>query len=76
MTDPMPRPVSESIWHSKPWWCQPWSIVLTGIALPLGSWLLLSSVWFTGLLIAGVLAWWWVFLVFVPAAHRQGEPHS
>ncbi|MFM6357615.1 MAG: DUF6737 family protein, partial [Planktothrix sp.] len=24
-------------WNYKPWWCQPWSILLTGITLILGS---------------------------------------
>ena len=23
-----------SFWALKPWWCQPWSIVLTGVAGP------------------------------------------
>ena len=24
----------DSMWQLKPWWCQPWSIILTGIAIP------------------------------------------
>lgn len=24
---------SDSVWQHKPWWCQPWSIVLTGCTI-------------------------------------------
>jgi hypothetical protein len=67
------------IWNLKPWWCQPWSILLTGVALVAGSWLLLRLWWITVPLSAAVLAWWWLFLVLVPAGYRtalergQGE---
>ena len=26
------------LWSHKPWWCQPWSIVATGVTLVGGSW--------------------------------------
>jgi hypothetical protein len=64
-------PVAEdSIWSQKPWWCQPWSIVLTGVVLVAGSWWLLQRWWISAPLAAGVLIWWWLFLVLVPAAYR------
>lgn len=25
--------LSESVWTHKPWWCQPWSIILTGCSI-------------------------------------------
>ena len=31
-----PRHESVSLWDHKPWWCQPWSILLTGVAVVLG----------------------------------------
>lgn len=59
----------ESIWQVKPWWCQPWSIVLTGLAIPTGSWLGLHRLWIT-IPVAGVIAiWWLLFLVLVPAQY-------
>ena len=67
------------IWNLKPWWCQPWSILLTGVALVAGSWLLLRLWWITVPLSAAVLAGWWLCLVLVPAGYRtawergQGE---
>ena len=62
-----------SIWQLKPWWCQPWSIVLTGIGVIAGSWLVLHRWWISAPVAAAVLVWWWLFLVLVPAAYRRGE---
>jgi hypothetical protein len=60
-----------SIWSHKPWWCQPWSILLTGVAVVTISWLLFGRWWLTLVVAIGVLLWWWLFLVLVPAAWRQ-----
>ena len=62
-----------TLWALKPWWCQPWSIVLTGIAAIAGSWLLLGRLWITVPCAALVLLWWWLFLVLVPAAWRAEQ---
>ena len=72
------RPVMKQqpveFWSLKPWWCQPWSIVMTGVAISTGSWILFQRVWFTTPVILAVLGWWLVFLVLVPRAYRhQGE---
>ena len=60
-----------SIWAHKPWWCQPWTILLTGVVAVLFSWLLLNRWWITLPLGLAVLAWWTLFLVIVPAAWLQ-----
>ena len=60
-----------SIWQLKPWWCQPWSILLTGAAIIFASWLTLHRLWITAPLSCVVLLWWWLFLVMVPASYRQ-----
>jgi hypothetical protein len=60
-----------SIWQLKPWWCQPWSILLTGAAMILASWLGLHRLWITAPLSCAVLLWWWLFLLVVPASYRQ-----
>lgn len=62
-----------SIWDSKPWWCQPWTIVLTGVLVVLASWLLLQRWWISVPVGIGVLTWWWLFLFVVPAAYRQQQ---
>ena len=63
----------ESIWAIKPCWCQPWTIVLTGLLFAGGSWLVFEKWWLTTTLATGVLLWWWLFLVVVPAAYRNGN---
>ena len=60
-----------SIWASKPWWCQPWTILLTGLVVVAGSWVVLHRWWISLPVGLGVVAWWAVFLVLVPAAYRQ-----
>ena len=36
---------SGDLWSHKPWWCQPWSILLTGVVLVGGSWWWLRLWW-------------------------------
>jgi len=62
-----------SIWNEKPWWCQPWTILLTGVALPMASWFLLQRLWVTAPVAAAVLVWWWLFLVLVPRAYLEQQ---
>ena len=54
----------------KPWWCQPWSILLTGVVVVAGSWVLVQRWWITAPIAVVVLAWWLLFLVVVPAGYR------
>jgi hypothetical protein len=63
MTDSTP-PIS--VWQLKPWWCQPWSIVLTGIVLIAGSWLLLHRWWFTLMVALPVGTWMGFFVLLWP----------
>ncbi len=58
--------MKENIWQYKPWWCQPWSIVLTGCAIIGGSWFLLHRLWVTGLVAVPILAWMGFFLLVYP----------
>ena len=61
-----------AFWSLKPWWCQPWSILWTGASVIAGSWFLLHRWWISAPVAVAVLAWWGLFLVVVPAAHRAG----
>lgn len=71
------KSLPESMWQIKPWWCQPWSIVLTGLGLSLGSWLLLHSLFITLPVVVVILGWWILFLGIVPmqysAAVREAK---
>ncbi|MBD2386895.1 DUF6737 family protein [Cylindrospermum sp. FACHB-282] len=53
-------------WNYKPWWCQPWSILLTGVTLISGSWLLFKIIWLTVLVAIPLLAWMGFFLLVWP----------
>lgn len=57
---------SFNIWKYKPWWCQPWSILLTGILIISGSWLLTKTLWITLVLSIPILLWWGYFLILYP----------
>jgi hypothetical protein len=62
------------LWSLKPWWCQPWSILLTGGTVILAStaagWNL--RMWWVGVLPSVlVLLWWWLFLVVAPRSYRE-----
>lgn len=59
---------SKNVWDYKPWWCQPWSILLTGISLISGSWFFFKLIWLTGLVAIPVLAWMGFFLLVYPQA--------
>jgi hypothetical protein len=61
----------ESVWNHKPWWCQPWSILLTGLVLISGSWLLLKTIWVTVLVAVPILTWMGFFLLVYPRLMRQ-----
>jgi hypothetical protein len=60
MTETREQP--KSPWSYKPWWCQPWSIVLTGLGLIGGSWMVLKTLWITLLVGIPVLIWMGFFL--------------
>ena len=60
-----------SLWQLKPWWCQPWSIVLTGVIIPTAAWFICYRIWVVlpiGLL---VLIWWFLFLYLVPKQYAE-----
>ncbi len=55
---------SPSIWQYKPWWCQPWSILLTGIIIMSLSWLLLKIIWLT-IAVSGLISIWWLYFLII-----------
>ena len=60
-----------SVWQYKPWWCQPWSILLTGTTLITASWLLFHKIWLTILVAIPLLTWMGFFLLIYPKAYRS-----
>ncbi|WP_320674526.1 DUF6737 family protein [Prochlorococcus sp. MIT 1341] len=54
-----------SFWNEKPWWCRPWSIVITGLIIVAISWAYFYP-FITVLCIITVIIWWLLFLKIVP----------
>jgi hypothetical protein len=64
---------TDSVWNHKPWWCQPWSILLTGIAIISGSWLLFKLIWLSILVAIPILIWMGFFLILFPRLALQEQ---
>lgn len=62
---------STNVWDYKPAWCQPWSIILTGISLSFASWLIFHNVWLTLAVSLAMFVWWIYFLVVYPKAFAE-----
>ena len=62
---------STNIWDYKPAWCQPWSIILTGIVVIMASWLVLHTLWVTFGVGVAIAVWWIYFLVVYPKAFAE-----
>lgn len=58
------RPVN--VWDYKPWWCQPWSILLTGTTVIGASWIIFKIIWLTVLVAIPILTWMGFFLLVYP----------
>ncbi|CAL5425232.1 unnamed protein product [Camellia sinensis] len=61
----------DSVWDTKPSWCQPWTITLTGLIVITCSWLILHSVVVTAVVLSLICAWWYIFLYTYPKAYSE-----
>ncbi|MGL5080587.1 MAG: DUF6737 family protein [Microcoleaceae cyanobacterium] len=69
--DKQPEAQSFNPWNSKPWWCQPWSIILTGTTLILTSYFLFHRPWIVLIVALPILAWMGFFLIIWPEMMKQ-----
>lgn len=61
-----------NFWHYKPWWCQPPSIIITGIGFVIAANVFGDCSLKTTVLACGpVLLWWYIFLVVVPTSFKE-----
>ena len=62
----------DNVWTHKPAWCQPWTIISTGISFVAGvRWISHESLIWTLLSAAPILLWWYVFLVLYPQEYKR-----
>ena len=60
----------KSFWDSKPYWCQPWSIISFGILFVISSWILFNNIIITSVLGFFIIVWWIVFLILAPNSYQ------
>ena len=60
----------KSFWDSKPYWCQPWSIISFGVLVLIFSFKLLNNIIITSILGFFILVWWIVFLILAPNSYQ------
>ncbi|KAL0746336.1 hypothetical protein Bca101_028338 [Brassica carinata] len=61
----------DSVWDTKPSWCQPWTIMVTGLSIVACSWVILHSVLVSSLAVGLVGAWWYIFLYSYPKSYSE-----
>ncbi|URD97838.1 hypothetical protein MUK42_30566 [Musa troglodytarum] len=61
----------DSVWDTKPSWCQPWTILLTGVAVVACSWTILHSAAISIGLSILICGWWYIFLYAYPKAYSD-----
>ncbi|KAJ9542998.1 hypothetical protein OSB04_022705 [Centaurea solstitialis] len=61
----------DSVWDTKPSWCQPWTITLTGASVIAGSWLILHNILATSVATTLIGTWWYIFLYSYPKAYTE-----
>ncbi len=64
---------SDNLWADKPWWCQPWSVILTGIILISLSFLWPGNIWVTIFISILIILWWYIFLIFAPTVYTNEQ---
>ena len=66
----------KSFWDSKPYWCQPWSIISFGVLVLILSFKLLNNTIITTILAFFILVWWIVFLILAPNSYQVNNDKS
>ena len=61
----------ENFWDTKPYWCQPWSIISFGISFIVFSWILFHNVIIASIVSFIIIIWWIVFLILTPNLYQQ-----
>ena len=63
--------LKKSFWDSKPYWCQPWSIITFGILVLIFSWKLFNNIIITSILSFLTIIWWGFFIIIVPSVYER-----
>ncbi|GAB2282362.1 hypothetical protein Dimus_016907 [Dionaea muscipula] len=61
----------DSVWDTKPSWCQPWTITLTGVLVVAFSWIIMHSFVLSSVVLILICGWWYIFLYSYPKAYSE-----
>jgi len=61
-----------NVWKTKPVWCQPWTIVLTGMLIISLPTLVFDWKYVSVAFAFPIAAWWYIFLYAYPKSFREG----
>tara|TARA_B100001142_G_scaffold124929_1_gene126774 strand:- start:132 stop:683 length:552 start_codon:yes stop_codon:yes gene_type:complete len=59
------------VWATKPPWCQPWTIVMTGAMIVCAPTAVFGWKWASAFLTLPIGAWWFAFLIAYPKQFRE-----
>ena len=57
-------------WDSKPYWCQPWSIIGFGMISIFSIWKVFNNLIITSIVSLLIFTWWVVFLILAPKYYQ------
>ena len=60
----------KSFWDSKPYWCQPWTIISFGILVQVFIWILLKNIIISTIIGFIIIIWWILFLILAPNSYQ------
>tara|TARA_B100000700_G_scaffold202975_1_gene223213 strand:+ start:118 stop:324 length:207 start_codon:yes stop_codon:yes gene_type:complete len=65
--------LQKKFWDSKPFWCQPWSIISFGVLVLILSFKLSSNIIISSILAFFIFVWWVVFLILAPNSYQTNN---
>ena len=63
----------KNYWESKPYWCQPWSIISFGVLVQILSFELFNNTIINFVLAFFIFVWWILFLIIAPKAYQENN---
>ncbi|WP_052043867.1 MULTISPECIES: DUF6737 family protein [unclassified Prochlorococcus] len=64
---------SNKYWKLKPFWCKPFSIIITGIFILIIGFKIFSMFWIRTIISLIIFSWWALFLIIAPYSYDQIE---
>ncbi len=61
----------DNYWDSKPNWCRPWTIIISGLIIVLFSIYIIQNIIIRSLIILLIIFWWILFLYLVPSSYKD-----